>query len=93
MAGESGAETAQAVGETCGIFAVREATRNDALVNGALITLGVFGILDNVVAHWLLGLHRVVSGPNAGLVETILTALSAGLLALGLWREARVRQR
>ena len=32
--------------------------RNGALVNGALIALGTLSIVDNVVAHWPLGLHR-----------------------------------
>lgn len=68
-----------------------QANRTDALVNGALIALGALGIVDNLVAHWLLGLHRAVPGPYATPVEAALVVLSAGLLALGLWREARGR--
>ena len=63
--------------------------RNDPLLNGALIALGATAIVNNVVAHWLLGLHRAVPGPWAGPVEV---GLGAGLLALGLWRERRARR-
>ena len=66
--------------------------RTGAMVNGALIAVGVLGIVDNVVAHWLLGLHRAVPGPYATLVEVILVVLSAGLLLLGVGQEARARR-
>ena len=66
--------------------------RTDALVNGGLISLGALGVLDNIVAHWLLGLHRAVPGPYATPIEVTLVVLCAGLLLLGLWREARARQ-
>jgi hypothetical protein len=36
--------------------------RGDAMLNGALMGLGTLAILDNVVVHWLLGLHREVPG-------------------------------
>ncbi len=65
--------------------------RNDALVNGALIATGALGILDNLVAHWLLGLHRAVPGRHALAAEIALVAASAGLLVLGVWRERRAR--
>jgi uncharacterized membrane protein len=67
--------------------------RNDALINGALIALGALAIVDNVVAHWLLGLHRAIPGPWADVVEAGLVVLGAGMLILGLWREARARRR
>ena len=38
--------------------------RTDALINGALIALGALGILDNLIAHWLLGVHRAVPEPR-----------------------------
>jgi uncharacterized membrane protein len=66
--------------------------RTGALINGALIALGALAIVDNAVAHWLLGLHRAVPGPNATAVEIGLIVLGAALLALGLWREARARR-
>jgi hypothetical protein len=43
-------------------------------------------ILDNIVVHWLLGLHRAVPGPDGLTVEWFLIALGAVLL--GLWRVA-----
>ncbi len=67
--------------------------RNDALVNGALIALGALAIVDNVVAHWLLGLHRAIPGPLAIPVEIGLVMLGLAMLGLGLWRERRVRKR
>jgi hypothetical protein len=44
----------------------RAGSRNDAMLNGALIALGALGIFDNVVVHWMLGWHRPGSGqPSA----------------------------
>lgn len=67
--------------------------RNGALVNGALIAAGTITIVDNVVAHWLLGLHRAMPGPAADIVEPLLVALGAVLLVIGLAREIRARRR
>ena len=66
--------------------------RTGALINGALIAIGALGVVDNVVVHWVLGLHRAVPGPYALEVELALVALSAGLLVLGLWRESRAKR-
>ena len=66
---------------------------NGALMNGALIGIGVPAIVDNVVAHWLLGLHRAVPGPWTIYVEVGLVALGVGMATYGLWRERRVRRR
>lgn len=66
--------------------------RNDALINGALIAAGAITIVDNVVAHWLLGLHRAVPGSAADVVEPVLVALGAIVLLLGVVREARARR-
>ncbi|MDP9352479.1 MAG: DUF2243 domain-containing protein [Chloroflexota bacterium] len=66
--------------------------RTDAMINGALIALGILGIGDNVISHWILHLHRAVPGPDATLVEIILVVLSTGMLALGLLREVRARR-
>jgi hypothetical protein len=45
--------------------------RDAAMVNGALIALGILGIVDNVVFHWMLELHRAVPGPHALTVEVV----------------------
>jgi uncharacterized membrane protein len=66
--------------------------RSDAMLNGALIALGALAILDNVVAHWLLGLHRAVPGPHALTVEWSLIGLGAVLVIIGVWRERRARR-
>ena len=67
--------------------------RTDALVNGALISIGALAIVDNIVAHWILGLHRAVPGPWAMPVEIGLVLLGVGMLAVGLWHERRARWR
>ena len=66
--------------------------RSGALVNGALIPIGTLGVIDNVVVHWLLGLHRAVPGPWATEGEIALIVLSLGLLLVGLGREVRARR-
>lgn len=67
--------------------------RTDAMINGALIALGSFGILDNAVFHWLLELHRAIPGPHALEVELALVAGSIVLLFLGIGREYRARKK
>lgn len=67
--------------------------RTDALVNGALIAAGAIAVIDNVVAHWLLGLHRAVPGPAADIVEPLLVASGVGLVVAGVVREVRARRR
>jgi uncharacterized membrane protein len=67
--------------------------RAGALVNGALIGIGALAIVDNIVAHWILGLHRAVPGPWATPVEIGVVLLGVGMLAAGLWHERRARRR
>jgi uncharacterized membrane protein len=67
--------------------------RTDAMLNGALIAVGALGIVDNIVVHWLLELHRAIPGPHATTVEVILIWISALLLATGILREVRARKR
>lgn len=74
------------------LLAMSKRDRNHALVNGALIAVGALAMVDNVVAHWILGLHRAVPGPWAGPVEIALVVLGAGLLASGVWRERQARR-
>lgn len=66
--------------------------RNGAMVNGALIALGAVAILDNVVAHWLLGLHRAVPDGGAVVVETALVIVGIVLMLIGVVRERRARR-
>jgi uncharacterized membrane protein len=66
--------------------------RTDAMLNGALIALGVMAILDNVLVHWILRLHRAVPGPHVLEIEIGLVALGVVLVGLGIWRERRARR-
>lgn len=66
--------------------------RRQPFVNGAMVALGVVAVVDNVVSHWILGLHRAVPGQAAAAVEAFLVVLGMVLLAVGLGREARQRR-
>jgi uncharacterized membrane protein len=67
--------------------------RNAAMVNGALVVVGALGIVDNVVIHWILGLHRAIEGsPYTLHVEIGLVAVSTLMLAAGLLREREARR-
>ncbi len=68
------------------------AARRQALVNGGMVALGVVAVVDNVVSHWLLGLHRAVPGDAATAVEVFLVVLGVVLVAVGLGREVRQRR-
>lgn len=63
--------------------------RMDALADGAMIALGVTAVVDNVMVHWLLELHRAGPGEHALRIELALLALGIVLIAVGTWREAR----
>jgi hypothetical protein len=63
------------------------------MLNGALVALGFAAILDNVVAHWILRMHRAVPGPHALQVEIGLVGAGLLLLGFGVWREFRARRR
>jgi uncharacterized membrane protein len=67
-------------------------TRNDAIVNGALMAVGALAVLDNIVVHWGLELHRAIPGPHALKVEWMLLALGVLLFVVGLRRELRARR-
>ena len=66
--------------------------RNEAMLNGALLALGALAVLDNVLAHWVLELHRAIPGPYALHVEWSLVILGALMFVLGLRRELRARR-
>jgi uncharacterized membrane protein len=70
---------------------MRGTERTDAMINGALMAGGLIAILDNVVAHWILQLHRAIPGPHPEPVEAALVVLGAVLLVVGVWRERRAR--
>jgi uncharacterized membrane protein len=62
-------------------------------LNGALMALGAMAVVDNVIAHWLLDLHRAIPGPYALHVEIALIAIGAAMFTAGFWRERRMHRR
>jgi uncharacterized membrane protein len=66
--------------------------RRQPFLNGAMVALGVVAVVDNVVSHWILGLHRAVPGQAAAAVEASLVVLGLVLVTVGLGREARQRR-
>jgi uncharacterized membrane protein len=67
--------------------------RSGALVSGVLIALGAAAILDNVLSHWLFGLHRAAPGEWATPVELAVAIAGVIMLGVGLRRELRARRR
>lgn len=67
--------------------------RNDAIINGALISVGALGVIDNLLVHWILGWHRAIEGsPYALHMEIGTVAVSAAMLLIGVVRERRARR-
>jgi uncharacterized membrane protein len=73
-------------------MAIPQHERNEAFLNGVLVALGSLAVVDNVLAHWLLGLHRAVPGSWVDQVEVGLVLLGAVMLSVGVWREIRARR-
>jgi hypothetical protein len=73
---------------------IKLSQRTSANLNGALIVIGLLGTLDNVLVHWILGLHRLIEGSAYTLhAEIALVIASSAILAIGIYREWTVRQR
>jgi uncharacterized membrane protein len=73
---------------------IKISSRTSANINGALIVIGLLGTVDNVLIHWILGLHRLIEGSEYTLhVEILLVFASALILAIGIYREWSARQR
>lgn len=67
--------------------------RNGVLLNGVLMTLGTVAILDNLISHWILGLHRVLPDRAlSGYLEVALFILGLVLFGVGMYREIRGRR-
>jgi hypothetical protein len=58
-----------------------------AFFHGLLVSAGIFLSFDVVVFHWLFGLHRVTSGPEANVIEPLAVLLGIGFIAYGLTHE------
>jgi uncharacterized membrane protein len=61
------------------------AERIDAMLNGMLILAGMLGTVDNVLVHWILGLHRLIEDSPYTLHAEI-------ALVVGAWREYNARR-
>lgn len=68
-------------------------SRNGALVNGILLAVGAAAVVDNIVGHWVLDLHRAVPGDAAGEVEVGLVVAGVVAFVVGLSREVSARRR
>lgn len=67
-------------------------TRDDAMVNAALIALGALAVVDNVVFHWALQFHRFKDGWAGSIyVEVTLVLAGAAMVLVGALRERRAR--
>jgi uncharacterized membrane protein len=58
-----------------------------AFFHGFLVCAGTFLSFDVVVFHWVLGLHRVTSEPEADIIEPLAVLLGIVFIAYGLARE------
>jgi uncharacterized membrane protein len=73
---------------------IKVSSRTSANINGALIVIGLLGTVDNVLIHWILGLHRLIENSEYTLhAEILLVVASSGILAIGTYREWSARQR
>jgi hypothetical protein len=73
---------------------IKISSRTSANINGALIVIGLLGTVDNVLLHWILGLHRLIDGSEYTLhAEILLVFASTLILAIGIYREWSARQR
>ena len=67
--------------------------RNNACINGALISIGLLAVLDNIISHWLLKLHRVLPDHTlSGYIEILVFMLGVIMLTVGIYREAKERK-
>jgi len=74
-------------------FYMKDNERNGILLNGILITLGLLAILDNLISHWLLGLHRILPNPTLSTyLEVFLFILGLVLFVIGICREIKGRR-
>lgn len=76
-----------------GATTARSRDLNNSMVDEALVALGLLAVLDNVVSHWLLGAHRVVTSWSGSVyVEVALVLVGVGLVTLGVRRQRRLRR-
>ena len=67
--------------------------RNNALVNGALISIGSLAVMDNIISHWIFKWHRILPDRVlSGFIEVAIFILGIVMLAIGIYREVKVRK-
>lgn len=68
--------------------------RNQALLNGALISIGLIAILDNIISHWIFKWHRIIPDETFSIyLEITLFTIGIILLIVGMYREIRIRKK
>jgi uncharacterized membrane protein len=81
----AGRITVLALGAAVFIACAEAARRySRAFFHGFLVSAGIFLSFDVVVFHWLFGLHRVTSGPEANIIEPLAVLLAIVFIAYGL---------
>jgi len=75
-----------------GVFFVAWRFFSPSFFYGVVAMAGLFLSLDVVLVHWILGLHRVTSGPEADWLEPLLVIAGAGLLVAAVIGERRLNR-
>ena len=70
-----------------GVFFVAWRFFSPSFFYGVVAMAGLFLSLDVVLVHWILGLHRVTSGPEADWLEPLLVIGGAGLVVAAVVAE------
>ena len=86
MAGRLGA-VAFGIGVLLVLMAVVRRVFQRAFFNGFVVAVGLFLSFDIVVFHWVFGLHRITSGPEANVLEPIFVVAGCLLLWYGIAQE------
>lgn len=64
---------------------------SESFFNGFLVATGLFLSFDIVVFHWLFGLHRITSGPEANWLEPLFVLCGTLVIFFGVIKERKVK--
>ncbi|SFA70088.1 MULTISPECIES: DUF2243 domain-containing protein [unclassified Bacillus (in: firmicutes)] len=62
---------------------------SESFFNGFLVATGLFLSFDIVVFHWIFGLHRITSGPEANWLEPLFVVSGSLVIFLGVIKERK----